>query len=61
LPSVVIRLNTAAPDTKNDIYEIRFFSFVPIRVGVVAALQHVFFVLGLYCFALFVTSVKWAP
>lgn len=59
LPSVVTRFNTTAPSVENDIYEMRFFSFVPVRVGVVAALQHTFFVLGLYCFALFVTRVKW--
>lgn len=59
LPSVVSRLNKTAPVEENDIYEVSFFSFVPVRVGVVAALQHTFFVLGLYCFALFVTGVKW--
>lgn len=58
LPSVVTRLNkTSAPE--NDIYELSVFSFVPVRVGVVAALQHTFFVLGIYCFALFVTGVQW--
>jgi hypothetical protein len=43
----------------NDIYEMKFFSFVPIRVGVVAGLQHLFFILGMYCFALYVTKVQW--
>lgn len=42
----------------NDFYEARLFSFIPVRVGVVAALQHVFFVLGIYCFALYVMGVQ---
>jgi hypothetical protein len=45
---------------ENDIYELRFFSFVPIRLGVVAALQHVFFVLGLYSFSLYAVAAKWS-
>lgn len=51
--------STRPGDASNDIYEMRFFSFTPVRVGVIAALQHIFFVLGLYCFALYVTNVKW--
>jgi hypothetical protein len=46
-------------EVANDIYEMRFFSFTPVRVGVIAALQHIFFVLGLYCFALYVTNTGW--
>jgi hypothetical protein len=52
--------STANFEPTNDIYEMTFFSFIPVRVGVIAALQHVFFVLGLYCFALYVTGCKWS-
>lgn len=58
LPSVVTRLNKDGPVPENDIYEMPFFSFIPVRVGVMASLQHVFFVLGLYCFALFVIGAS---
>lgn len=56
LPSVVSRLNQSRASTANDIYEMRFLSFVPVRVGAIAGLQHVLFVLGLYCFALYVVG-----
>ncbi len=57
-----IRVEPAKPDSfsENDIYELRFFTFVPVRLGVVAALQHVFFVLGLYSFSLYAVAAKWS-
>lgn len=58
LPSVVSRLKKLRASPENDIYEMRFFSFVPVRVGAIAGLQHVLFVLGLYCFALYVVGAS---
>lgn len=60
LPSIVSRMKKDKASVHNDIYEVKFFSFIPIRFGVIAALQHVLFVLGLFCFALYVTYFPWS-
>ena len=60
LPSIVSRMKKDKASVHNDIYEVKFFSFVPVRFGVIAALEHVLFVLGLCCFALYVTYFPWS-
>lgn len=55
LPSIQQRLiNSEHPDSKNDIYMMKIFSFVPFRMGRFTGLIHMYFLVGIVFFALFV-------
>jgi hypothetical protein len=58
LPSIVSRFKKDEETEDHDIYELRLFTWIPVhvRVGAIGTYQHVFFVLGLYCLALYVTG-----
>lgn len=55
LPSIQQRLSTSKnPDPQNDIYMMKIFSFVPLRMGRFTGLIHTYFLIGIIFFALFV-------
>jgi len=54
LPSLLLRLDHDSLSALNDIYEKPIYSFIPVRVGVVAVLEHTYFLLGVGAFAFFV-------
>lgn len=61
LPSIIARLKYADISIDNDIYELPIFSFLPrkfFRLGFVAGVQHLVFVVAVYAFAMRVASGK---
>lgn len=55
LPSIQQRLiDSKIPDSRNDIYMVRMFSSIPIRLGWFTGLVHTYFLVGIISFALFV-------
>jgi hypothetical protein len=52
LPSLHLRLRKSE-SPENDIYEQKIFWLVNVRVGLLAALQHLFFTLAIVAFAFF--------
>ncbi len=58
LPSIQQRLiNSKDPEPQNDIYMMRIFSFVPLRMGRFTGLIHTYFLIGMVFFALFVFKI----
>jgi hypothetical protein len=54
LPSLHLRLReNESPE--NDIYEQRIFWLINVRIGLLAALQHLFFVMAIVAFAFFLS------
>lgn len=55
LPSIQQRLiNSKEPDQRNDIYMMKIFSFVPLRMGRFSGLIHAYFLFGIVFYALFI-------
>ncbi len=61
LPSIISRLKYKVSAIENDIYELPIFGFLPrmfFRLGFVAGLQHLAFVLAIYALAVSAISPK---
>jgi hypothetical protein len=61
LPSIISRLRYKTSSTDNDIYELPIFSFLPrpfFRLGFVAGIQHLAFVVAVYALAVSAASPK---
>jgi len=52
IPSVQIRLKQSATK-KNDVFEMRVFEFLRLRMGTIFGLIHQYFVIGIFFFSLF--------
>jgi hypothetical protein len=64
LPSIQLRLvptNETGSSPLNDIYDVSIFSFVHVRLGRLAGLQHTYFLIGIVFFALFLFETFNAP
>jgi hypothetical protein len=62
LPSIQESLNdTETPSPDNDIYMIRIFSFVPLRMGRFTGLIHTYFLVGIIFFARFIFHIMLLP
>lgn len=61
LPSIISRLTYNAESAANDIYEIPIFSFLPrrfFRLGFIAGVQHLSFVVAIYAFAVSAAGIS---
>lgn len=50
LPSITMRLSRFHPDDSINIYGMSLFEFLPIPLWVVIILEHLWFVIGIWCF-----------
>jgi len=61
LPSLISRLKFKAASIDNDLYELPIFSFLPrrfFRVGFVGGVQHLAFVVAIYCLVVSATGIS---
>ena len=61
LPSIISRLKYKTSSNENDIYELPIFSFLPrrfFRLGFVAGIQHLAFVIAVYALAVSAVAPK---